>query len=114
MEWWANQKSDKRSGKNPKGGTQDYTKFSIKTLSERRLELCTNYAVKLFKSDRSSDFFTHTTNRLNTRQEPQLVVEQRCRTKRAYNAPHNYLARIVNKNQAKIKLSLQETVVHLF
>ena len=27
-------------------------KFSINTLSERRLELCTNYAVKLFKSDR--------------------------------------------------------------
>ena len=81
-------------------------KFSINTLYERRLELCTNYAVKLFKSDCSRDFFTHATNGLETSQEPQLVVEQRCRTKGAYNAPHNYLARIGNKNQAKVKLSL--------
>ena len=31
--------------------------FKIENLSERRLQLCTNFAVKVFKSDRSSDFF---------------------------------------------------------
>ena len=41
-----------------------------------------------------------------TRREPNLVVENLSRTKRCYNAPHKYLARLANLNQDKIKTSL--------
>ena len=80
--------------------------FDAETLIQRRLHLCTNFAVKLYRSERSSDFYMHTDPRPTARREAQLVVEQFSRTKRCYNAPHNYLARLVNINQAKIKLSL--------
>ena len=77
--------------------------FDSPTLSQRRLQLCTNYAVKLYRSERSGDFFLHSDPRPTARHETQLVVEKFSRTKRCYNAPHNYLARLVNANQAKIK-----------
>ena len=35
-----------------------------------------------------------------------LVVEKLSRTKRCYSAPHNYLARLVNLNAAKIRRAL--------
>ena len=79
--------------------------FDIKPLTERRLQLCTSYALKLYQSDRSSDFFTHSKKTINTRGEMQLLVENKCRTTRCYNAPHNYLARLVNLNQHKLKTS---------
>ena len=79
--------------------------FNLETLSQRRGDLCINFAVKLYRSDRSNEFFTHSKVRLNARREPQLVVEKRCRTKRCYNAPHSYLTRLVNQNQAKISSS---------
>ena len=81
------------------------TKFNIKTLSVRRLELCTNYAIKLYKSDTSCDFFNHMDHSINTRNERPLLVEQKCNTVRCYNAPHSYLTRLVNQNQARIKSS---------
>ena len=34
-------------------------KFEIKSLKERRTELCTSFALKLYKSDRSSVFYNH-------------------------------------------------------
>ena len=80
--------------------------FNMQTLSQRRLELSTNFAVKLYRSERSSEFFTHSRSGQRTRGDPQLVVEEQCRTKRFYNAPHNYLARLVNNNQARIKSTL--------
>ena len=80
--------------------------FNMQTLSQRRLELSTNFAVKLYRSERSSEFFTHSRSGQRTRGDPQLVVEKQCRTKRCYNAPHNYLARLVNNNQARIKSTL--------
>ena len=78
--------------------------FNIKPLSDRRLELCTNFAIKLYRSDRSCDFYTHTTKAVQTR-EQKLLVEKKCNTARCYNAPHNYLTRLVNQNQTKIKTS---------
>ena len=70
----------------------------------RRLQLCTNFALKLFKSDRGTEFFTPAVKRANTRTEQQLLVqEKKCNTKRCYNAPHNYLARLVNENKKKIE-----------
>ena len=81
--------------------------FKLETMGDRRLALATNYAVKLFKSDRSSQFFTHAKQKPNKRLgRNKLVVEKLSRTKRCYNAPHNYLARLVNLNAAKIRKAL--------
>ena len=77
--------------------------FKIDTLSTRRLKLCTQFAIKLYKSDKSFNFFKHAKKFAKTRSEQPLLVENLCNTKRAYNAPHNYLTRLVNQNQAKIK-----------
>ena len=77
--------------------------FDIATLSSRRAQLCTNFAVKLFKSSRSDQFFTQA--KQSARNEQVLVKENICRTTRCYNAPHNYLNRLVNQNAAKIAKS---------
>ena len=74
--------------------------FELKSLAERRLELSTNYAIKLYKSEKCKDFFTLST--VKTRSE-NLVVESKTNTKRCYNAPHNYLARLINKNKHLLK-----------
>ena len=79
--------------------------FNIDTLSSRRTQLCTNFAVKLYKSGRCFEFFTHPDNSVNTRNEKQLVKENTSRTTRCFNAPHNYLARLVNQNKTKIEKS---------
>ena len=76
--------------------------FNIGELNDRRLQLCTNFAVKLFKSDRRPEFFQPPDNSLNTRNDKPLVKENTCRTKRCFNAPHNYLSRLVNENKTKI------------
>ena len=80
--------------------------FDLKTMFQRRLDLSTNFAVKLYKSDRSKQFFTHIKPNVNSRTGNKLVAEQMSRTKRNFNAPHNYLVRLVNLNAAKIKKSL--------
>ena len=81
-------------------------KFNLQTMSERRLKISTNFAVKLYKSDRSKQFFTHVKSKISQRHGNKLVVEKMSRTKRCYNAPHNYLSRLVNMNAAKIKKTL--------
>ena len=43
--------------------------FDIDPLSTRRLHLCTNFAIKLYKSDRSTEFLTHANRIVNTRGE---------------------------------------------
>ena len=78
--------------------------FQLPLLSERRLTLCTNFALKLYKSCRSKEFFSHSEATVNTRNK-KLVVETLSNSKRAYNAPHKYLARLVNQNQSKIEKS---------
>ena len=78
------------------------TLLNILPLQYRRTDLCTNFAVKLYKSPRSSEFFQPAENILNTRSEQLLVTEKMSNTRRCFNAPHNYLARLVNKNRSKI------------
>ena len=48
-------------------------------------------------------FFDDPDNSVFTRQEKFLVRENFSRTKRCFNAPHNYLARLVNTNKTKIE-----------
>ena len=71
--------------------------FNITNLKERRAKLCENLAIKLFKSSRRDEFFT-----LANKNRHNLVRENICRTRRCYNAPHNYLNRLVNKNRTRI------------
>ena len=80
--------------------------FTVDNLNIRRTQLCTIFAVKLYKSDRRLDFFTTTYHSYDTRHENRLVRENVCRTTRCTNAPHNYLARLVNQNVTKIQKSL--------
>ena len=76
--------------------------FDISTLSSRRAQLCSNFAIKLFKGPRREQFFTLASQNVNTRNDRKLVKENTSRTTRCYNAPHNYLNRLVNQNKSKI------------
>ena len=79
------------------------TILNILPLKLRRQELCTTFAVKLYNSTRSNDYFTPARKIANTRSGQQLLVEEKkCNTKRCFNAPHNYLARLINQNKEKV------------
>ena len=69
--------------------------FNLKLLSERRLELCTNFALKLFESKHRETFYTTTDSMMTTRHR-NILVENFTNTRKCYLAPHNYLARLVN------------------
>ena len=76
-------------------------KLGLSTLSQRWAQLCTNFAIKLYKSARSEEYFTKLQPN-KTRRKFKLVKENTCRTRRCYNSPHNYLNRLVNENIEKI------------
>ena len=75
-------------------------KLCLKTQQERRNDLCTSFAIKLFKSDRKHEFFKFPS--LNTKMNHSLVIEPLARTKRAQTAPHIYLSRLINENMSKL------------
>ena len=75
--------------------------FNLATLRERREQLCINFAIKLYKSDRSEQFFTKV-KETKTRNTGKLVEEPFTRTKRCFQAPLNYLRRLVNQNSHRI------------
>ena len=73
-------------------------------LEFRRTDLCTSFATNLYLSPRSGEFFTPAEKIVNTRSDQQLLVaEKKCNTKRCYNAPHSYLARLINGNKQQIE-----------
>ena len=74
----------------------------LPTLSQRRTKLCINFAVNLFRSSRRDEFFTVLKQKPTTRGKQKLVLEEISRTSRNYNAPHNYLSRLVNENSERI------------
>ena len=79
------------------------TLLSIMPLEYRRLELATNFAIKLYKSPRSREFFEPVSKVIKTRKTDQLVKVKLANTRRCYNASHNYLARLINNNKSKIE-----------
>ena len=80
------------------------TLLNVSPLNLRRYDLCANFAIKLYKSPRRDEFFTPAKKMVNTRSEPKLLVKENItRTRRCFNAPHNYLSRLVNENKHKIK-----------
>ena len=78
--------------------------FNVQSLEERRIQLCTKFAIKLYNSDRRRQFFEPAIFSDKTRSKKPLVKEEVSRTKRCFSAPHNFLARIINSNQDKIKV----------
>ena len=81
------------------------TLLNILPLEYGRTDLSTNFAIKLFKSPRSHEFFQPAKKDVNTRSEQLLVTEKLSNTRRCHNAPHNYLARLVNNNKYRIEKS---------
>lgn len=81
--------------------------FSLDPLDERREQLCTIFAVKTFLSKRRRQFFYPPEKTKITRNSQNILVKENfTRTKIAYNAPHNYLARLVNRNSLTIRKKL--------
>ena len=78
-------------------------KFNLSTLAARREQLCINFALKLYQSERSNQFFKPAKSSFNTRNPTKLVQEKICRTSRYYNSPLSYLSRLVNQNLHKLK-----------
>ena len=88
---------------------EDYSKypvacqsFDISTLTTRRAQLCENFALKLYLGPRREQFFTTLQPNVDIRKITQLVKENTCRTTRCFNAPHNYITRLVNQNIDKL------------
>ena len=82
------------------------TLMNIIPLEYRRLDLATNFAIRLYKSQRCKEYFEPVKKSISTRNNNKhLVKEIKSNTKRCYNAPHNYLARLINKNKSKIENS---------
>ena len=80
-----------------------YTLLSVSPLEYRRTDLSTNFAIKLYKSPRSSEYFEPAKNCEKTRSDQNLLVHEKLsNTRRCKNAPHNYLARLVNQNKTRI------------
>ena len=52
-------------------------KFKLETLSSRRTTISTNYAIKLYKSQRSAEFFTPAYTKVNSRHHSKLVIENK-------------------------------------
>ena len=78
------------------------TIMNTQPLKHRRAELCTKFAIKLFKSSKSKEYFTQVKKVVNTRGDQPIVREYMANTKRCHNAPHNYLARLLNENKSKL------------
>ena len=80
-------------------------KLNIEKLGIRRKTLCVNFAIKLYKSQKRDEYFEpYVRNRGedNRNRKSKLVKEPLCRTRRCYQAPHSYLARLVNENKKRI------------
>ena len=81
--------------------SQACSRVGLQTLCDRRKDLCLTFAAKLFKGDSRNKFFMPTVRKSR---RPALVIENLCRTRRAQNAPHNYLGRILNENHLNLHL----------
>ena len=78
------------------------TLFNLLPLEYRRSDLAETFAIKLYKSSKCFEFFEPVQKQRKTRNEQLLVKEKVTNTQRCFNAPHNYLARLVNRNKDRI------------
>ena len=71
--------------------------LDLEPLEVRREKLCKTFAKKTLKS-RHSDIFKVNGNPHNTRNKPEYFVPT-SNTKRFFNSPQNYLARLLNSDK---------------
>ena len=71
--------------------------LNIEPLIERRLEICTKFALKLYKVENAQQIYNFPSKSSSTRSQNPVVI-LRSNTARNYNAPHNYLSRLINDN----------------
>ena len=72
-------------------------KHGVKTLEDRRSELCKNFAVKTSKHSIFSQWYQKNQSNVNTRNRKQYC-EVTCRTKAWYNSPIPTMTRTLNSN----------------
>ena len=72
--------------------------LGLKSLQNRRLELCQRFAAKTAKQGRHTELFQIEKGGVhNTRSNSNKFREHNCRKTRFYNSPLPYLTRILNK-----------------
>ena len=72
--------------------------FNMKTLDERRNELCLKFAKKALKSEKFCKWFSKNYNIVNTRCPKTSLREVYTRTSRYAKSPLPYLTKLLNKN----------------
>ena len=72
--------------------------FEIETLETRREALCLNFAVKAYKSQKFSTWFTENEQSVNTRSEKLPLKTIKCRTRRYQKSPLPYLTDLLNSH----------------
>ena len=74
----------------------------LQKLSFLRQEISTRFSVNFYKSIRCNEFFIPARRNVNTRSDALLILEEKCNTRRCYNAPNNFLVGLINKKKARI------------
>ena len=70
--------------------------FNLKSLEDRRGEICLKFAIKAYKHPKFSLWFTKNMDTANTRSEKTPLVIVRGRTRRYLNSPLPYLNNLLN------------------
>ena len=75
------------------------SQFATTTLCERRVKLCSKFAIKNLKSENS--LFTILKTTMHTRHRKNIVKEYKCNTGRFKKSSLPYLAKLLNSNNRK-------------
>ena len=73
--------------------------LDLKTLEERRQELCSKFALKSYRSDKYQHWFSNNNNNLPTRSVKTCVLPVSTRTRRFEKSPLPYLTTLLNDIQ---------------
>ena len=84
--------------------TLEYLK--LKTLEERREDICLKFAIKFYKHSKFSFWFTKNTNTGNTRSVKIPLVQIRGRTRSYLKSPLPYLNDLLNTHLLKKTITL--------
>ena len=70
--------------------------LSAETLKNRRLKLCSTFAIRNYKSDNC--LFTRIGSNVQTRNKSNIVKEYKCNTRRYQKSSLPFLAKLLNSN----------------
>ena len=90
--------------------TLDY--FSLKTLKDRREDICLKFALKAYTHPKFSCWFTKNSNTVNTRSVRMPLVEIKGRTRRYKKSPLSYLNDLLNTHLMKKSKPIIEADAH--